>query len=102
MQGTNARSVVGRCVVEPSRAKEARYRLAVLVAILSIAMLAHPTIAQAADGDTTTTVAIPRADPSAQAEPSNNAPVVLRGTRPVTPAAAQAPGVSNRAPPPPY
>ena len=89
----------GRRVVKPSRAA---YHVALLSLLLSIVMFSEPTIAQAADGDTTTTVAIPRADTSAQAEPSSNAPVVLRGTRPVTPAAAQAPGVSNRAPPPPY
>ena len=88
----------GRRVVKPSRAA---YRLA-LLSLLSMAMLLRPTIAQAAEGDTTTTVAIPRADTSSQTESSSNAPVVLRGTRPVTPAAAQEPNVSNQAPPPPY
>jgi hypothetical protein len=90
----------GRRVVKPSRAA---YCLGLLSLLVSIAMPLQPTIAQAADGDTTTTVAIPRADTSAQAEPSSNAPVVLlRGTRPVAPAAAEVPNVRNRAPPPPY
>jgi hypothetical protein len=89
--------------MKPSRPENGSYRLVLLTSLLvSVALLSQPTIAQTADGDTTTTVAIPRADTSAQAEPSSNAPVVLRGTRPVTPAAAQAPGVSNRAAPPPY
>ena len=85
--------------MKPSRAA---YCLGLLSLLLSIVMLSEPTNAQAADGDTATTVAIPRADTSAQAEPSSNAPVVLRGTRPVTPAAAEVPNVRNQAPPPPY
>jgi len=85
--------------VKPSRAA---YRLALLSLVLSMSMLMQPTIAQAAEGDTTTTVAIPRADTSSQTEPSSTAPVILRGTRPITPAAAQEPNVSNQAPPPPY
>ena len=84
--------------MKPSRAA---YRLA-LLSLLSMAMLLRPTIAQAAEGDTTTTVAIPRADTSSQTEPSSNATVVLRGTRPVTPAAAQESNLSNQAAPPPY
>ena len=96
--GHNARLFEGKRVVKPSRAA---YCLALLSLLLSMAMLLEPTIAQAAESDTTT-VAMPRADTSSQTEPSSNAPVVLRGTRPVTPAAAQEPNVSNQAPPPPY
>src|SRR5881394_2131894 len=95
--GHNARLFEGKRVVKPSRAA---YRLPLLSLLLSMAMLLQPTIAQAAEGDTTTTVAIPRADTSSQTEPSSNAPVVLRGARAVTPAAAQEPNVNNRAPPP--
>ena len=89
----------GRRVVKSSRAA---YRLALLSLLLSMAMLSRPTIAEAADGGTAITVAIPRADTGSQEEPSSNAPVILRGTRPVTRAAAEAPNVRNRAPPPPY
>src|SRR5437868_13831473 len=94
MQGTNARSVEGRRVVEPSRAEKARQRLAVLVAILSIAMLAHPTIANAADGDTTTVAMPPPVSDTGFREPSGGGSVIIRGTRPVSPAAEQ-----NRTPP---
>ena len=80
----------GEARMKPSCRKKASYRLALLTSfLLSIAMALQPAIAQAADGDTTTTVAMLRADTSAQAEPSSNVPVVLRGTRPVTPAAAR-------------
>src|SRR5881394_2676093 len=94
--GHNARLFEGKRVVKPSRAA---YCLALLSLLLSMAMLLEPTIAQAAESDTTT-VAMPRADTSSQTEPSSNAPVVLRGARPVTPAAAQKPNVSNQAAPP--
>src|SRR5438067_1083480 len=50
--GHNARLFKGRRVVKPSRAA---YRLALLSLLLSMAMLLQPTIAQAAEGDTTTT-----------------------------------------------
>jgi len=99
MQGQDTRSIEGRRVMEPSRAA---YRLGLLSLLLSTVVLSQPTIAQAADGDTTITVAIPRADTGSQAEPSSNAPVVLRGTRPVTAAAAQVPNMRNQTPPPPY
>ena len=88
--------------MEPSRAKEARYRLAVLVAILSIAMLAHPTIANAADGDTTTVAMPPPVSDTGFREPSSGGSVIIRGTRPVSPAAEQSPDLAserNRTPP---
>ena len=85
MQGTNARSIEGRRVVEPSRAKEATYRIAFLTGLLlSMAMLLQPTIATADDGDAAT-VTIPR--PSTDTglrEPSSSGLVVIRGTRPAT------------------
>ena len=77
--------------MEPSRADKAVYRLGVLTAVLlSAAMLLQPTIAAAADDDT----------PTGLREPSNGGPVVIHGTRPVSPAAAQsanANGERNRA-----
>ena len=89
--------------MKPSRPENGSYRLVLLTSLLvSVALLSQPTIAQTADGDTTTTVAIPRADTSSQTEPSSTAPVILRGTRPITPAAAQEPNVSNQAPASPY
>jgi hypothetical protein len=85
MQGTNARSIEGRRVVEPSRAKEATYRIAFLTGVLlSMAMLLQPTIATADDGDTAT-VTIPRPAPdTGLREPSSSGLVVIRGTRPAT------------------
>jgi len=85
--------------VEPSRAEKARQRLPVLSAfLLSMTVLTQPTIA---DGDTTTTLAMPRADAGSQ-ELSSGGPVILRGTRLVSPVTAEAPNVSNQAPPPAY
>src|SRR5262244_2920241 len=49
----------GRRVVKSSRAT---YCLALLSLLVSVAVALQSTIAQAADGDTTTTVAIPPAD----------------------------------------
>ena len=84
--------------MEPSRVDKAVYRLGVLTAVLlSAAMLLQPTIAAAADGDTVT-VTIPR--DTGLREPSSSGPVVIHGTRPVSPAAAQsanANGERNRA-----
>src|SRR5437588_9819031 len=92
----------GRRVVKPSRVGKASYRLAFLTSLLlSMALLLQPTIAEGADGDTTTTLAMPRANASSQ-EPSSGDPVILRGTRPVSPLAAEAPNVGNQAPPPAY
>ena len=91
--------------MKSSRTEKACYRIAFLSSFaLSMVMALHSTIARAADGDTTTitTVAIPRADTGSQKEPSSNATVVLRGNRPVTPAAAEVPNPRNEAPPPPY
>jgi len=103
MQGTNARSVVGRCVVEPSRAEKARQRLAVLSAfLLGVAMLAQPTITVAADGDTTTVAMPPPVSDTGFREPSSGGSVIIRGTRPVSPAAEQSPDLAserNRTPP---
>ena len=77
---------------------KAVYGLGVLTAVLlSAAMLSQPTIATAADGDTVT-VTIP--PDTGLREPSNSGPVVIHGTRPVSPAAAQsanANGERNRA-----
>jgi hypothetical protein len=96
MQGTNARSIEGRRVVEPSRAKEATYRIAFLTGLLlSMAMLLQPTIATADDGDAAT-VTIPR--PSTDTglrEPSSSGLLVIRGTRPVSPTAARSPNARN-------
>jgi len=85
MQGANARSIEGRRVVEPSRAKEATYRIAFLTGLLlSMAMLLQPTIATADDGDAAT-VTIPRPAPdTGLREPSSSGLVVIRGTRPAT------------------
>ena len=89
--------------MKPSRGEEGSYRLALLTSfLLSTTIALQPMIAQAADGDTAITVATPRADTGSQEEPSSNAPVVLCGTRPVTPAAAQVPNVRNQTPTPPY
>ena len=88
--------------MKPSRVGKASYRLAFLTSLLlSMALLLPPTIAEGADGDTTTTLAMPRANASSQ-EPSSGGPVILRGTRPVSPVAAEAPNVGNQAPPPAY
>ena len=88
--------------MKPSRVGKAFYRLAFLTSLLlSMALLLQPTIADGADGDTTTTLAMPRADAGSQ-EPSSGGPVVLRGTRPVSPIAAEAPNVGNQASLPPY
>ena len=88
--------------MKPSRVGKASYRLAFLTSLLlSMALLLQPTIAEGADGDTTTTLAMPRANASSQ-EPSSGDPVILRGTRPVSPVAAEAPNVGNQAPPPAY
>src|SRR5207302_2501414 len=92
----------GRRGVKPSRVGKASYRLAVLTSLLlSMALLLQPIIADGADGDTTTTLAMPRADAGSQ-EPSSGGPVILRGTRPVSPVAAEAPNVGNQASAPPY
>ena len=78
--------------MEPSRAKEATYRIAFLTGLLlSMAMLLQPTIATADDGDAAT-VTIPR--PSTDTglrEPSSSGLLVIRGTRPVSPTAARSP-----------
>src|SRR5438045_9673435 len=90
----------GRRVVKPSRVGKASYRLAFLTSlVLSMALLLPPTIAEGADGDTTTTLAMPRANPSSH-EPSSGGPVILRGTPPVPPVAAEAPHLGTQAPPP--
>src|SRR4051794_11750716 len=101
MQGTNAHSSQGRCVVEPSRAEKARQRLAGLGAfLLGGAMLAHPRITVAADGDTATVAMPPPASDTGVREPSISGPVVIYGSRPVNPVAAQSPNMSNQTPPP--
>lgn len=91
--------------MKSSRAEKASYRLALFSSfVLSMTIAVQPTIAPAADGDTTTitTVAMPRADTGSRQEPSSNAAVVLHGTRPFTSAATEVPNVRNEAPPPPY
>ena len=88
--------------MKPSRVGKAAYRLALLTSLLlSMALLLQPTIADGADGDATTTLAMPRVDAGSQ-EPSSGGPVFLRGTRPVSPVAAQARNIGKQAPPPPY
>jgi len=85
--------------VEPSRAEKARQRLAVLGAfLLGVAMLAQPTITVAADGDTATVAMPPPASDTGVREPSSGGSVIIRGTRPVSPAAEQSPE-RNRTPP---
>ena len=81
--------------MKPSRAA---YHLALLSLLLSIALAFRPTITQAADGDTTTTLALPPADTGLR-EPSSGGSLIIRGTRPVSPASTQVPIVSNQAPP---
>jgi hypothetical protein len=88
--------------VEPSRAEQARYRLTVLSAVLSMTSLSQPTIADAADGDTATVAMPPPISDTGLREPSISGPVVIYGSRPVSPAGSQSPNVGNRAPPPPY
>jgi hypothetical protein len=88
--------------VESSRVEKASYRLALLTGLLlSMALLLQPTTADGADGDTTTTLAMPRGDAGSQG-PSSGGPVILRGTRPGSPVAAEASNVGNQAPPPLY
>jgi len=87
--------------VESSRVGKASYRLALLTGLLlSMALLLQRTTADGADGDTTTTLAMPRGDAGSQG-PSSGGPVILRGTRPVSPVAAEAPN-GNQASAPPY
>ena len=89
--------------MEPSRAEKARQRLAVLGAfLLGVAMLAQPTITVAADGDTATVAMPPPASDTGVREPSSGGSVIIRGTRPVSPAAEQSPDLAserNRTPP---
>ena len=88
--------------MKPSRVGKASYRLALLTSLLfSMALLLQPTIADGADGDTTTTLSMPRTDAGSQ-EPSSGGPVILRGTRAVSPVAAEAPNIGNQASPLPY
>ena len=88
--------------MESSRVEKASYRLALLTGLLlSMALLLQPTTADGADGDTTTTLAMPRGDAGSQG-PSSGGPVIVRGTRPVSPVAAEASNVGNQAPPPLY
>jgi hypothetical protein len=95
-QGTNARSIEGRRVVEPSRGKEATYRITFLTGLLlSMAMLLQPAIAAVDDGDTATvTIPSPGTDTGLR-EPSITGPVVIHGTRPVSPAGTQSPNVGS-------
>ena len=65
--------------MKPARTKKESYRLAFLIILLlSIAMFSKPTITEAADEDTTTTLSspMPRAD-SGLREPSSSGSVVL-------------------------
>ena len=88
--------------MKPSRVGKASYRLAFWTSLLlSMGLLLQPTIADGADGDTTTTLAMPRADAGSQ-EPSSGGRVIRRGTRPVSAVAAQARNIGNQAPPRPY
>ena len=88
--------------MKASRTEKASYRLALLTSlVVSIGMALQPSIAQDADGDTTNTLAMPPADTGLR-EPLSGGSLVLRGTRPVSPAPTQARNVSNQAAPPPY
>src|SRR5947207_9640997 len=101
MQGTNAHSSQGRCVVEPSRAEKARQRLAVLGAfLLGVAMLAQPTITVAADGDTPPLLCLlPLPTPACERRRSA-ARWSSMAAAPSNPVAAQSPNMRNQTPPP--
>jgi hypothetical protein len=88
--------------VNGSRSEQARTRPLLLVGVLlALLVLSQPIATKAADqGDANTTgVVMPGPDPNLR-EPSSGGPVVLRGTRPITPAVAEAPNQRNE--PPPY
>jgi hypothetical protein len=87
--------------VNPARSEQARSRLLVVSALLGLVALAQPLATKAADqGDANTTgIVMPGPDPNLR-EPSSGGPVVLRGTRPVTPGAAEAPNERNQPPSP--
>jgi len=88
--------------MKPSRTERASYALALLTSFfVSIATALQPSITQAADGDTNATLAMPPADTGLR-EPSSGGSLVLRGTRPVSPAPTQARNASNQTTPPPY
>jgi len=84
--------------VNSSQSEKARTRSALVVAVsLGLVILSQPSAAKAADtGDANTTgAAMP--GPGLR-DPSSGESVVLRGTRPVTPAVTQSPNVGNQPP----
>jgi hypothetical protein len=81
-----------------------RSRPALLVAVLlGFVVVSQPVATKAVDkGDANTTgVVMPGPDPNLR-EPSSGGPVVLRGTRPVTPAVTEAPNERNQPQSSPY
>lgn len=89
--------------MNPARSEQARSRLLVVSALLALAVLSQPITTKAADqGNASTTGAVMAGPNPGLREPSSDGPVVLRGTRPVTPAAAEAPNERNQSPSPPY
>lgn len=82
--------VAKRPLMKTVPSKKSLTELALISFLLSIAMLSKPTLAEAADDDTTTTLSMPRADTGLR-EPSSGGSVVLRGTRSVSPASTHAP-----------
>ena len=86
----------GRRVVEPSRTQRASYWLAFLTGLLlSMSMLLQPTVANAGDGDTPTVVVPRPPTDTGFREPSSGGSVIVRGTRPVSPAAKQSPDLAS-------
>ena len=83
--------------MNPSWSDQVRTRPLLVSALLCVVVLSQPVATKAADqGDATTTgVVMPGPDPGLR-EPSSGGSVVLRGTRPVTPAAAEAPNERNQ------
>ena len=86
--------------MNPSPSEQVRTLVAVL---LGLVVLAQPVPTNAADpGNANITgVVMPGSDPNLR-EPTSGGPLVLRGTRPVTPAMAEAPNEQNQPPPSPY
>jgi len=72
-----------------------------IAGLLGLAVVSQPITTKAADqSDANNTGVVMRgSDPGGLREPSSGGPLVLQGTRPVTPAAAESP---NRPPSPPY
>jgi hypothetical protein len=78
------------------RTKRSDYRLTFLTSfLLSLIMLAQPIIAVADEGDPPTVGKPQPAPDTGLREPSITGPVVIHGTRPVSPSARQSTNVGN-------